>query len=552
MIEYKLFPPPLSAIRFFINADKALSVARYLELTRLDINTIFHNTYDCGTALYQAVKAGADSVVSLLLQAGANHSWPHRGFSPLESAMKHDRVHITRLLLDDGGIQKYLEQRGERFGVPANQKPTDQNEQLLNFIVDIVKLDKKASVEMVKLLLSYCSNLDQLDNRGRTILHRVCRQEADQKKVRAIIQAGVTIDTLTYGEASHGRLEFRTPLNDACRNFHPNIIRALLRGGAAIQGASAFDITGMKADSQVPVIYATPTPLFDMLYGMNGLLFYNQHNPDPLDTDRWEVNKRCILKCIKILIDQGLSEDQGMFDEHHNVLFDIPFACARLRVDSEDLWTLLSEGGVLDVHRRDKFGQTFLAQLVSRCFGENLLHRPYTKHNLLRALIAAGSDPNTVDNSGNTPLYWAVFYSDIDIINILLEGGSDPNKKVNGATPVHHAFGKPFDRQGPVMKKVMASLRGRLPKVLRMPYSEDLNEPGRLQAFSQYRNRKWHPLLSLVGPDYTAEAVDAVGTRAKANVPNHSFALAVCRSRQGRRRTYSAGDRCQRRDTQGE
>ncbi|KAI1157653.1 hypothetical protein F5B18DRAFT_644258 [Nemania serpens] len=92
------------------------------------------------------------------------------------------------------------------------------------------------------------------------------------------------------------------------------------------------------------------------------------------------------------------------------------------------------------------------------------------------------------------PLHWAVFYCDLDIVKILLDGGADASKEVNGATPVHYAFGKPFARQGPIMKKAMAFLRDRLPKVLRI---DGLDKPGRLQAFSQYRKHKWHPLLSI-------------------------------------------------------
>ncbi|KAI1195769.1 ankyrin repeat-containing domain protein [Nemania serpens] len=412
-----------------------------------------------------------------------------------------DRIQITRLLLEDGGVQKYLDELDENSesdessDLPTHQGPRDHNEQILDFIARIVEPCtcgiNKASVEMVKLLLSYCSDLNQLDKQGRTILHRVCYlEEVEPEKVKAIIQGGVTIDTLT-SESSHGRLEFRTALNFACRDFHLEVIRALLEKGARAQGASAYDITG-KADSQAPLVHAAPTPLYDALDGMNEFLFRYPVERDEFDDGRWDELKGRILESIKVLIDHGLSEQQGMLGENHNVLLDIPFACAQLRVDSEDLWSLLFDRGVLDVHRRDQFGQTFLAQLVSRFFRGTRWQRPFTKPNLLRALIKAGSDPNTVDDSGMTPLHWAVFYCDLDIVKILLDGGANPGQEVNGATAVHHAFGKPFARRGPIMIKAMALLQRSVLHV-----TDGLDNPGRVQAFSQYRKRMWHPILSI-------------------------------------------------------
>ncbi|KAI1108910.1 ankyrin repeat-containing domain protein [Nemania sp. NC0429] len=489
-------PRPLSALKHFISTDDASLVARYLEVTRFDVNTVIHDKRECYTLLCLAAKSDARSVASLLLKAGAKQSWPRRGISPLDYAMTHDRVHITKLLLDHGGIQEYIDECIRTWGcLPASREP---NAHLLSCIVQLVSpWGNQASVEMINALLPYSSNLNELDRRqtgGLTILNRICRQEIVPEKAVAIVQGGVTIDALTSGEMIGGRCVYRTALNDASRNFHPQVIRALLEKGASIQGASAYDFARLKDDSQPHITHVAPTPLYDLLDRMNHWLFFLADSPDEIDSRAWKTHKRKILESIRVLIDHGLSDQQGLIDESGNVLFDIQFACARLRVDSDDLWALLLEGGVLDVHRRDQFGQTFLAQLCSRCFGQHFWRKPLTKHNLVRALIRAGSDLNTVDTSGMTPLHWAIFYCDMELLQILLDGGADPSIEIDGATPVHYAFGKRFARQGPVMKKAMAVLRSKLPRMLRL---EALTEPSHFQAYSQYRKRKWHPMLSL-------------------------------------------------------
>ena len=60
----------------------------------------------------------------------------------------------------------------------------------------------------------------------------------------------------------------------------------------------------------------------------------------------------------------------------------------------------------------------------------------------LRAAIEAGDDINEWDNLGMTPLLYAVFRDDINIVRFLLDGGADPNRPQQGdpsATPLWHA-----------------------------------------------------------------------------------------------------------------
>ncbi|KAI0097806.1 hypothetical protein GGR51DRAFT_539814 [Nemania sp. FL0031] len=105
----------------------------------------------------------------------------------------------------------------------------------------------------------------------------------------------------------------------------------------------------------------------------------------------------------------------------------------------------------------------------------------------------AGSDLNTVDKSEMTPLLWAIFYGNFDLAKLLIELGADPVKEINGATAVHYAFGKPFSRRGPVVKKAMEALWDQLVRLV-----------GTVPPID--RDGEWHPLLSTALDTYLRQS----------------------------------------------
>ncbi|KAI0485592.1 ankyrin repeat-containing domain protein [Xylaria cf. heliscus] len=515
------------ALKFFLESDNARLVGLFLKSSGVGVNARFQTPRPrhreprpSESVLCHAAQAVAVSVVEFLLGQGANFTGEDYD-NPLQYAISNGSIPMTRLLLEHLSLHAKSEPGDQSKSGEKRQK--DLNSQLLKNIenYDGRPEDYPNGYEIMSMLLQYCSDVHQKDKHGLTILHRIAQNtriyiwKSPERNFRKIIehfiQGGVDVDHLDSGTASCGMWVRRTALNYASMDVRPKAIQGLLESGAEAQGAPALAFTGPTRrygpptkECQVPLIYAAPTPLYDILNAanrrwedwilrgsrMNWKNEYGQENRRPW---LWENVQENTCQSVKLLIDHGPVGPQGLLDTDHNIIVDIQTVCAKLNADWPELWSLLLEGGVLDVHHCNEFGQTFLNQLASRCCGGTLVQALPWKPNLVRALIEAGSDPNTIDKSGMTPLHWAILYGDVDLVELLLDLGADPAKEVNGATPTHHAFGKPFTRRGPVARKVMAALRRQLTNILRF----DQEEPVRIQAFSQYRKCKWHPILSV-------------------------------------------------------
>ncbi|KAJ8129577.1 hypothetical protein O1611_g4055 [Lasiodiplodia mahajangana] len=466
-----------SSLEFFINSDNPALVAAHLNHTGTDVNAITHSIKlgYCANIMYIAVASGAISVVEFLLKSGAKFTTSGFSGHPLEQAVCRNHISITKLLIEYGALQDLTTRRGwckDRL------------------ILDWIARHSSTTVEMAKTLISHSSdvNLPFGTFEGSTVVHELVSNyhPKDQRsvanfrgKMELLVQAGLNIDAIM--SYNYRR---QTALNMACEQVWHHPIQVLLELGASAGGAADFH---SRPDGSVDAA----TPLYDLITA--GKFKWRRL--------RRKEAKEGIVKSAKMLLDYGLKGQKSCFVQDQNLRMDVFYTCTEFGTDLSKLWAVLIDGGVLDVHYRNEFGQTLLSQLASRYYGEEEFRSPYWQPNLVRALITAGSDPNTVDDSGMTPLHWAIFYGNFDLVKLLIELGANPLKEVDGATPVHYAFGKPFSRRGVVAQQVMSRLRDSIFGCLTYwtepeRHSERHSEIRTSQLFAQYSEGKWHPLLS--------------------------------------------------------
>ncbi|KAI0002775.1 hypothetical protein F4779DRAFT_602764 [Xylariaceae sp. FL0662B] len=238
--------------------------------------------------------------------------------------------------------------------------------------------------------------------------------------------------------------------------------------------------------------------------------------------DLHEILKN-IISSLRVLIEFNATET-GLRDLTGKLIEDSLFAFIRSPFDSVKICQLLLQCEVLDVHQRNCWGQTVLNQIMSRCFEGKMLDEPLRKPNLVRFLARNGADLDSCDDEGFTPLHYAILYGDVESVELLLELGANPTKRVNGSTPTHYAFGKPFVPRGPIMRKIMGRLRVQYNRLIidgtdsRRGYKRRLKPKldGKDSWFNKYvkgdyeksrRNfvtrvgkRGWHPLSTCAAP----------------------------------------------------
>lgn len=87
--------------------------------------------------------------------------------------------------------------------------------------------------------------------------------------------------------------------------------------------------------------------------------------------------------------------------------------------------------------------------LISRLFrGREPTVPEFPLHDAVRSadeervatLLAAGADPNQLDDQGMTPLIWAVYGGHLEITELLCRGGADVDlRRATGETALWHA-----------------------------------------------------------------------------------------------------------------
>jgi ankyrin repeat protein/S1-C subfamily serine protease len=389
-----------------------------------------------GTALHLAAQSGQLAAVKALLDAGEDVDLRtlrrvgdkvlERRDTPLQVAARHDRAEVAEALLAAGaaheppgrymmtpleiaaasgsvGVARVLIQHGALQAVPNRNGVTSP----LHYAAEA------GSAEMLRLLADSGLYVNLRDDDSDTPLHKA----AERGQVSAV-EALLSLKADLNAEGD----DFKTPLYVAAEQGKSDVVKLLLANGADpnkfVKGrVNALAVAAERID--VESVKALVAAHADIGESLNRLLDSSvcRRRDRPNDClERSELGAR-------ILIDGGADLRVKIRDGRQ----PLHFAAANGLANTV---TLLVERG---------------APLTTGTEGENVpplqLAAEEGHVEVVRRLITAKAPLNQQDAGGRTALYRAVDKKLVNVVNVLLQAGADPNigNKVYHDTPVLEA-----------------------------------------------------------------------------------------------------------------
>ena len=293
------------------------------------------------------------------------------------------------------------------------------------------------SVESVTACLEAGARPMARAENGETILHLVAR-DGDVGAVEALLAAGANVMARTaYGE---------TPLHDAVSN-EVSVVETLLVAGADVMARAGdgdtplHDAAGAGNPAAVEILLAAGAD--PMARGGSGWT--------PLHRAAWGSGH---LAVVEVLVAAGADVmARGVWDGWTPLhLARSPAVIEVLLQAGADVAARDADGktplhNVADLCCRDCAGVCF-RRAVDRRFGDNDLREIGSRIDSLRALLAAGGDPNARDGLGWTPLHMLAAssvaasssprfrFGTTEGVEALLAAGADANaRNRDGETP---------------------------------------------------------------------------------------------------------------------
>ncbi len=436
--------------------SRAQSTERFQRLRRMVPPHEFPFNKVGEASLHRAAEVGGSNSVRVLLDAGATvdaEDWD--GLTPLQVA---GTGAVMDLLIDAGANPRVLNEDGETL---LHFAPTaGVVKRLLNLGVDPnaaddsgnTSLHSASTAEIVRLLLGDGADPNAANNNGRT---PVMEQAGNPEAVKLLLDAGANSDAVTLDEYSR-----YTPLLGAVRQNAEDSVRMLLRDGAPVDTkhergttllhyAATAEIVRLLLEAGAdpnaaddsggtPLHYAADdsggTPLHSIVYLYEGSKIMETFLP---------LHSRVYVndgpEIVEALLEAGA--DPNATDNWGRT----PLHSAAYVNDGLEIVEALLEAGA-DPNATTNEASGLRTPLLRAVEGGN--------PSGLRILLAHGADIDAKDHLGRTPLYMAVQYGSVDVVNlvlemvkILLDAGADPNAKSNisyrgSYTPIAQAEGR--------------------------------------------------------------------------------------------------------------
>ena len=422
--------------------DQGVNTARLLLEHGVDVNA---QRKDGWTSLHRAAYAGRVEVAQVLLDHGAN--------AKLETESGETALHIVSRGKYDSPEQ------GVSIARLLLERGVDVNAQRKDGLTSLHRAAYEGRVEVAQVLLDHGANAKLETKEGETVLHVVSRGEFDSEEygvgiARLLLERGVDVNarrkdssTSLHLVAFHGRVE---------------VARVLLDHGANAtletkDGETALLIVSRgKYDSQEQ---RASTARLLLQRGVD----INAHDKDGWTSLHWEVYEGRV-EVAQVLLDHGANATLETKDGETAL-----HILSRGKYDSEaqrssTAWLLLERG--VDVNARDKIGWTPLhvaafhgrVELTQAFLGHGANAKLETRRGetalyivsrgkydseehgvgIARLLLEHGVDVHAQDKSFNTALHRAAFSGRLEITQLLLNCGADPNtENEQGSTPLH-------------------------------------------------------------------------------------------------------------------
>uniref|UniRef100_A0A6Q2X9J3 Ankyrin 1, erythrocytic b n=1 Tax=Esox lucius TaxID=8010 RepID=A0A6Q2X9J3_ESOLU len=442
--------------------------------------------------LYMAAQENHLEVVKFLLENGANQSLPTEdGFTPLAVALQQGHENVVALLINYGTKGKvrlpalHIAARNDDTRTAAVLLQNDPNPDVLSK-TGFTPLHIAAHYEnlsVAQLLINRGANVNFTPKNGITPLHIAARR-GNAIMVRLLLDRGAQIDAMTKDEL--------TPLHCAARNGHVRIIDLLLDQGAPIQAKTKNGLSPIHMAAQG-----------DHMDCVRQLLQYNAEIDDiTLDhLTPLHVAAHCgHHRMAKVLLDKGAKANARAL----NGFTPLHIACKKNHMRSMDLLLkhsasleAVTESGLTPLHVAAFMGHlNIVKNLLHRgaspnasnvanpdsatTAGHTPLHIAAREGHIhtTRILLDGGAQqtkmtkvsfwftvtllslypnyfpkfnltPNLLTSEqflcffflkGFTPLHVACKYGKVDVVELLLERGANPNAAgKNGLTPLHVA-----------------------------------------------------------------------------------------------------------------
>ena len=391
--------------------------------------------------LCESVRKGNIEKVKQLLEQGADiNATNKKGDAPLFIAIDKKNLDMVKFLIEQGAD---VHARGQYQETPLMRAVWKGAKDIVEYLLpmsDIEAEDKDGDtaliyaaefnrLEIAKLLIAHGADVNKKNHYQRTALHKAADQ-GHLKMVQFLVE---------HGADPYARDKYDyTPYNDAVFQGHKDVQMYLLK-------------------LMHPLVYAIINEQYDEAEKLiREGKYINEPTPGGSYPIHWAVRKNN-LRLLKLLIEQGADinaqDGQGNTPLHDAVekgkslfLHLGTKGDSEIKGDNTKIVELLLKNGA-HPNASNKYGETPIFYVRSFTDAKLLLQygadvnvknkegtplivkeaaRSKPSISFIEFLIKHGADINAKDSSGRTPLYFAVYHANTELMEMLLTNGANP------------------------------------------------------------------------------------------------------------------------------